>query len=49
VFAGFRFSVIMGKLALIFKDWELIPADHDMAQDNHASRLTEKVLAERGA
>jgi aminoglycoside phosphotransferase (APT) family kinase protein len=49
VFAGFRFSVIMGKLALIFKDWELIPADHDMGQNNNASRLTEKVLAERGA
>ena len=49
VFAGFRFSVIMGKLAHIFKDWELLPADHDMAQNNNASRLTEKVLAERGA
>jgi aminoglycoside phosphotransferase (APT) family kinase protein len=49
VFAGFRFSVIMAKLAHIFKDWELLPADHDMGQDNHASRLTEKVLAERGA
>jgi len=49
VFAGFRFSVIMGKLAHIFKDWELLPADHDMGQNNNASRLTEKVLAERGA
>jgi aminoglycoside phosphotransferase (APT) family kinase protein len=49
VFAGFRFSVIMGKLAHIFKDWELLPADHDMAQNNNASQLTEKVLAERGA
>lgn len=47
VFAGFRFSVIMGKLAHIFKDWGVLPADHEMAQDNHASRLTEKVLAER--
>jgi aminoglycoside phosphotransferase (APT) family kinase protein len=49
VFAGFRFSVIMGKLAHIFKDWELLPADHEMAQDNHAARLTEVVLRERGA
>lgn len=49
VFAGFRFSVIMGKLAHIFKDWELLPADHDMGQNNNASQLTEKVLAERGA
>jgi aminoglycoside phosphotransferase (APT) family kinase protein len=49
VFAGFRFSVIMGKLAHIFKEWELLPPDHDMGQDNNASRLTEVVLAERGA
>jgi aminoglycoside phosphotransferase (APT) family kinase protein len=49
VFAGFRFSVIMGKLAHIFKDRELIPADNDLGQNNNASRLTEKVLAERGA
>jgi aminoglycoside phosphotransferase (APT) family kinase protein len=49
VFAGFRFSVIMARLAVIFKDWGLLPADHDMGQNNHASRLTEIVLAERGA
>jgi aminoglycoside phosphotransferase (APT) family kinase protein len=49
VFAGFRFSVIMARLAVIFKDWGLLPADHDMAQSNHASRLTEVVLTERGA
>jgi len=49
VFAGFRFSVIMARLAAIFKDWELLPADHDMGQNNHAARLTEVVLAERGA
>ena len=49
VFAGFRFSVIMARLAVIFKDWGLLPADHDMGQDNHAARLTEVVLKERGA
>lgn len=49
VFAGFRFSVIMARLAVIFKDWGLLPADNDLAQNNHASRLTEIVLAERGA
>ena len=49
VFAGFRFSVIMARLAVIFKDWGLLPTDHDMAQDNHAARLTEVVLTERGA
>ncbi len=49
VFAGFRFCVIMARLAVIFKDWGLIPADDAMAQDNTVSRLTERVLAERGA
>src|SRR4051812_24987379 len=34
LFAGFRFCVIMGRLAVIFKDWGLIPADHDMGQSN---------------
>jgi aminoglycoside phosphotransferase (APT) family kinase protein len=47
VFAAFRFCVIMGKLALIFKDWGLLPADDGMAQDNTVTRLTETVLAER--
>jgi aminoglycoside phosphotransferase (APT) family kinase protein len=49
VFAGFRFCVIMARLAVIFKDWGLLPPDHDMGQDNHAARLTEVVLNERGA
>jgi aminoglycoside phosphotransferase (APT) family kinase protein len=49
VFAGFLFSTIMGRLAVIFKDWGLLPPDDGMAQENTATRLTEKVLAERGA
>ena len=49
VFAGFRFCVIMAKLAVIFKRWELLPAEDGMAQDNTVTRLTETVLAERGA
>jgi aminoglycoside phosphotransferase (APT) family kinase protein len=49
VFAGFRFCVIMARLAVIFKDWGLLPADHDMGQVNHAAKLTEVVLAEQGA
>ena len=48
VFAAFRFCVIMGKLALIFKDWGLVPPADSMAQDNTVTRLTETVLAERG-
>jgi aminoglycoside phosphotransferase (APT) family kinase protein len=49
VFAAFRFCVIMARLALIFKDWELLPLTDAMAQDNTVTRLTERVLAERGA
>ena len=49
VFAGFRFCVIMARLAVIFKDWGLLAADDAMAQDNTVTRLTRTVLAERGA
>lgn len=49
VFAAFRFAVIMGRLAVIFKDWGLLAPDDAMAQDNTATRLAETVLAERGA
>jgi aminoglycoside phosphotransferase (APT) family kinase protein len=49
VFAAFRFCVIMARVAEIFKDWELLPVEDGMAQDNTVTRLTERVLAERGA
>lgn len=49
LFAGFRFCVIMGRLAMIFKDWGLIPHDHDMGQANAPAVLTAKMLSERGA
>lgn len=49
VFAAFRFAVIMGRLAVIFKDWGLLTPGDSMAQDNTATRLAETVLAERGA
>lgn len=49
VFAAFRFCVIMGRLAVIFKDWGLLPAEDAMAQENTVTRLTATVLAERGA
>lgn len=49
LFAGFRFCVIMGRLAVIFKDWGLIPADHDMGQSNAPVVLTTKMLDEKGA
>lgn len=37
----------MGKLALICKDWGMLPPEDRMAQDNTVTRLTERVLAER--
>ncbi len=48
VFAGFRFSVIMARLAVIFKDWGLLPPEDGMGQDNAVTRLTARVLEERG-
>lgn len=48
VFAGFRFCVIMARLAVIFKDWGLLPPDDAMAQENTVTRLTATVLEERG-
>ncbi len=47
VFAGFRFCVIMARLAVIFKDWGLLPADDGMAQENTVTQLTARVLDER--
>lgn len=49
LFAGFRFCVIMARLAVIFKDWGLIPADHDMAHNNASARLTEAMLDDKDA
>ncbi|MCU1591831.1 MAG: aminoglycoside phosphotransferase [Frankiales bacterium] len=48
VYSAFKFCVIMGRLAVIFKDWGLLPPDDGMAQDNTVTRLTERVLLERG-
>jgi aminoglycoside phosphotransferase (APT) family kinase protein len=49
VYSAFRFCVIMGRLAVIFKDWDLLPPDDTMAQDNTVTRLTERVLSERSS
>ncbi len=48
VFAAFRFCVIMGKLAVIFKNWGLLQPEDPMAQENTVTRLTATVLDERG-
>ncbi len=47
VYSAFKFCVIMGRLAVIFKECGLLPPDDTMAQDNTVTRLTERVLAER--
>jgi len=47
VFAGFRFCVIMARLAVIFKDWGLLTPDDGMAQENTVTKLTALVLDER--
>jgi aminoglycoside phosphotransferase (APT) family kinase protein len=49
LFAGFRFAVIMGRLAVIFKEWGFLEADNDMGQNNAPARLTEQMLNELGA
>jgi aminoglycoside phosphotransferase (APT) family kinase protein len=49
VFAGFRFCVIMGRLSTIFKDWGLLEADNDMAQENAVTRVTGTLLDEKDA
>jgi aminoglycoside phosphotransferase (APT) family kinase protein len=48
LFAGFRFCVIMARLAVIFKEWGLIPPDHDMGQNNAPALLTAQMLEARG-
>jgi aminoglycoside phosphotransferase (APT) family kinase protein len=47
VFAGFRFCVIMARLAVIFKDWGLLTPEDGMAQENTVTKLTAAVLDER--
>jgi aminoglycoside phosphotransferase (APT) family kinase protein len=48
VWAGFRFCVIMARLAVIFKDWGLVTPEDGMAQENTVTKLTATVLGERG-
>ena len=46
ILSGFKFTVIMAKLAILLKEWELLPPDHEMAYDNTVTRLTDRLLAE---
>lgn len=44
LYAGLRFTVIMGRLACIFKEWGLLAQDDPMAQQNPVSELTARLL-----
>lgn len=46
VLSGFKFAVIMARLAVLLKQWEVLPPDHEMAYDNTVTRLTDRLLAE---
>lgn len=49
VFAGFRFTVILARIMLLFKEWGLLPADDPSPGENSSTRLTDRILDERGA
>lgn len=49
VFAAFRFAVIMARIALQLKHYEVIPQDHEMDVDNLASATLARLLGEVGA
>jgi aminoglycoside phosphotransferase (APT) family kinase protein len=44
VFAGLRFCVIMARLADLLADFELVPAEADMANNNIVTRLVAAML-----
>lgn len=45
VLAGFKFTVIMARIAVILKEWELLPPDDEMPRDNAVINLTNAMLA----
>jgi len=44
VFAGLRFAVVMMRLANLLVDFELLPADNDMAENNAVTRVLADLL-----
>lgn len=46
VLSGFKFAVIMARIAVLLKEWEVLPPDDPMAWDNTVTRLTDRLLAE---
>jgi aminoglycoside phosphotransferase (APT) family kinase protein len=47
VLSAFRFSIIWARLAVLFKQWGLLPADATMARDSTANRIIDELLASR--
>jgi aminoglycoside phosphotransferase (APT) family kinase protein len=45
-FAALRFTVILARINVLFKQWGLRPADDPSPGDNTSTRLTETILAE---
>ncbi len=44
VFAGLRFAVVMMRLAVLLAEFELLPADSDMAENNAVTRVLADLL-----
>src|SRR5581483_7988910 len=44
VFAGLRFAVVMMRLAVLLADFELLPADNDLAANNAVTRVLADLL-----
>jgi hypothetical protein len=44
VFSGFRFGVLMVRLADLLKDRDILPGDSDMASNNLATQLLANML-----
>ncbi|MDA8366591.1 MAG: phosphotransferase family protein [Actinomycetota bacterium] len=44
VFAGFRFAVIMARLAELLQETDILPMDSDMGRDNIATQLLAEML-----
>jgi aminoglycoside phosphotransferase (APT) family kinase protein len=46
VFAGIRFGIVMIRLATLFKEFEIMPAEADMARNNPVLHVLKAILDE---
>jgi aminoglycoside phosphotransferase (APT) family kinase protein len=44
VFAGLRFAIVMMRIGKLLVDFELMPADNDMAENNAVTRVLADLL-----